>query len=220
MDQAVNNSMNLSKTYTTLTPGLTHRSHLASFSLLTPKPNTHPSEPPPPSFDLHDDLQLKILSYFAVRDQVYDTLSQLSRTSLLFLRKHHSKLETVIPSLAHERARLIPNKSIEEHQSGVNQIIKLSNRELVTASDDCYIKYWTLITGLTKNPSSSSSSQVNLKADVSIPTETITCLASTGQMINSSASGIQKPEYLIAGCHSGNLLIINNASIKPGVLPP
>jgi hypothetical protein len=67
-----------------------------------------------------------------------------------------------------------------------------------------------LSTGLSKN----SASQTSLKADVSIPTETITCLATSGSYIS---SGSQKQEYLIAGCHSGNLLIINNASIKPGV---
>ena len=81
----------------------------------------------------------------------------------------------------------------------------------MTASDDCYIKYWTLNTGLSKN----SASQTNLKADVSIPTETITCLATSGSLISAS-SGSQKHEYLIAGCHSGNLLIISNSSVKPG----
>ena len=59
----------------------------------------------------------------------------------------------MIPSHSHSHARLTNVKTVEEHQSGVNQIIQLSNKEVVTASDDCYIKYWTLVTGLAKSQS-------------------------------------------------------------------
>jgi hypothetical protein len=51
-------------------------------------------------------------------------------------------LEKRITNHCNDRARLIPVKSIEEHQSGVNQILKLNSKEVVTASDDCYLKYW------------------------------------------------------------------------------
>jgi hypothetical protein len=97
-----------------------------------------------------ESMQIKILSYFGVRDQVYDTLTQLSRSSLCFLRKNRDMMEDKISSHASEKARLIQVKSIEEHQSGVNQIIKLSNKEIITASDDCYIKYWAFLAGQTK----------------------------------------------------------------------
>ena len=64
------------------------------------------------------------------------------------------------------------------------------------------------------NQNSSSS----LKADLSIPTETITCLAATGGNVLNGQGSLKK-EYLLAGCHSGNLLIIQNSSVKPGIQP-
>jgi hypothetical protein len=104
----------------------------------------------------------------------------------------------------------------------VNQIVKLSSKEVVTASDDCYIKYWSLVTAAQPKNNNvhhlNQNSSSTLKADLSIPTETITCLAATGgNVIN--GQGSLKKEYLLAGCHSGNLLIIQNSSVKPGIQP-
>lgn len=33
-------------------------------------------------------------------------------------------------------------QTIEEHNSGVNQMLKISNKDLVTVSDDCTVKFW------------------------------------------------------------------------------
>ena len=55
-------------------------------------------------------------------------------------------------------------------------------------SDDCTLKFW---------------SASSLKIESQIMTETITCISSTGS---------QKKEILVAGCHSGNLIMINTQS--------
>ena len=60
------------------------------------------------------------------------------------MKTNREKLEKRIHSHAFERARLIPIESIEEHKSGINQILNLSKKEIVTVSDDCMIKYWTI----------------------------------------------------------------------------
>jgi len=62
-------------------------------------------------------------------------------------------------------------------------MIKLGERELVTVSDDCTLKFWN--------------SQL-LKVDLSINTETITCIVATSS----------RKDILVAGCHSGNLITI------------
>lgn len=67
---------------------------------------------------------------------------------------------------------------------GVNQMMRINQKELVTVSDDCTVKFWSTQT---------------LKIESQIMTETITCIAATG---------IQK-NILVAGCHSGNLILIN-----------
>jgi WD40 repeat protein len=77
-------------------------------------------------------------------------------------------------------------KSIEEHNSGVNQMMRINQKELVTVSDDCTLKFW---------------SASSLKIESQIMTETITCISSTGSL---------KKEILVAGCHSGNLILINS----------
>jgi hypothetical protein len=63
----------------------------------------------------HDSIQIKILSYFGVRDRVYDTLTQINRDSLFFLRKNHEKMERDINELANDTTRLTSIKSVEEH---------------------------------------------------------------------------------------------------------
>ena len=72
-------------------------------------------------------------------------------------------------------------KSIEEHASGINQMIKISEKELVSVSDDCTLKFW-------------NASQ--MKVEMSISTETITCIVNTGP----------RKDVLVAGCHSGNFI--------------
>ena len=57
----------------------------------------------------------------------------------------------------------------------------------MTVSDDCTLKFW---------------SSNSFTIDNSIVAETITCIASTGP----------KKNILIAGCHSGNLMIFSASS--------
>lgn len=113
----------------------------------------------------------------------------MSRKSLYFMKKNYKRIENH-PKLkqANEKIKFNYTKSIEEHSSGVNQLIKISDKELATASDDCFLKFWT---------------SHNMKVEGSIPTETITCIAVTG------GSNPKQKDILIAGCHSGNLLIVN-----------
>lgn len=65
-------------------------------------------------------------------------------------------------------------------------MLKLNNKELVTVSDDCTLKFW---------------SSNNLSVSHNITTETITCIAATGS---------NKTEILVAGCHSGNMILVNS----------
>lgn len=113
----------------------------------------------------------------------------MSKKSLHFLRKNYQKIESET-SLKHanEKIKFIQVKSMEEHNSGVNQMLKINSKELVTASDDCTLKFWT---------------SNNLKIESQIMTETITCIATTGP---------NKKEILVAGCHSGNLILINTST--------
>ena len=62
-------------------------------------------------------------------------------------------------------------------------MIKLSEKELVTVSDDCSLKFWNI---------------PKLNVEFSLQTETITCILCTGL----------KEDLIIAGCHSGNFIII------------
>jgi hypothetical protein len=83
------------------------------------------------------------MTYYGFKEDIYDTLINMSRKTLFFLKKNYKNIENQA-SLKHanERIRFLPVKSIEEHSSGVNQLLKINNRELVTASDDCYMKFW------------------------------------------------------------------------------
>jgi len=44
---------------------------------------------------------------------------------------------------ANEKIKFMQVKSIEEHNSGVNQMLKINSKELVTVSDDCTLKFWS-----------------------------------------------------------------------------
>ena len=70
----------------------------------------------------------------------------MNRNSLNFVRKTFDKIENPNARVAHanERIRIQPVKSIEEHASGINQMIKLNDKELVTVSDDCSLKFWNI----------------------------------------------------------------------------
>lgn len=63
-------------------------------------------------------------------------------------------------------------------------MIQINKEQLVSVSDDCTIKFWNA---------------TGMKVEEKINTETITCVAVSGQ----------NKEMLIAGCHSGNLMIVN-----------
>jgi len=134
---------------------------------------------------------LKILTYYAPKEDIYTALTQMSRQSLQFLRQNYKKIENdQTVKHANEKIKFVAMKSIEEHNSGVNQMLRISPKELVTVSDDCTLKFWSATT---------------LKIESQIVTETITCIAATG-------GGSNKKEILVAGCHSGNLVIVSAAS--------
>jgi WD40 repeat protein len=111
----------------------------------------------------------------------------MSWRSLYFLKKNFKNIEkdTVSFTNQHEKVKFTQIRSIEEHNSGVNQVLKLNQKEIITASDDCTMKFWN---------------SDNLLIEHQIMTETITCIASTGS----------KKEIIVAGCHSGNLIFINS----------
>jgi WD40 repeat protein len=70
-------------------------------------------------------------------------------------------------------------------------MLRLNHKEVVTVSDDCTLKFWSAI-----------NSSTSLKIESQILTETITCIAATGTSLN----------ILVAGCHSGNLILVNSSS--------
>ena len=88
------------------------------------------------------------------------------------------------------------SKTIKEHESGVNQILKISEIKIVTVSDDCQLKVW-------KYGSDSS-----LTVENDIYTETTNCVTLTG--VNR--------DIVVTGCHSGNILIHKVSHILNG--PP
>ena len=82
--------------------------------------------------------------------------------------------------------------TVNQHESGVNQIIKLSEKTMVTISDDCSMKIWkTAATGAIGNKQCDD----DIKVDVQVSTETTTCVCCTGP----------KNELIVTGCHSGNI---------------
>lgn len=74
-------------------------------------------------------------------------------------------------------------KTIEEHQSGINQMLRVNKDLIITASDDCTLKFWNAHT---------------LKVEQTLQTETITCAVVTGP----------KMDILVTGCHSGNFMTL------------
>ena len=67
-------------------------------------------------------------------------------------------------------------------------MVKVGAKELITVSDDCFLKFWNVS---------------NMKVEHSLPTETITCIELTG------GNGKGNKDILVAGCHSGDILLIS-----------
>lgn len=76
-------------------------------------------------------------------------------------------------------------KTVEEHASGINQMLKMNKDTIVTVSDDCTMKFWN---------------SHSLKVEETHQTETITCMDTTGPL----------QHLIVAGCHSGNFLVVKS----------
>ena len=113
---------------------------------------------------------------------------------LCCLQKYYDVLDRFLPLPHYEKGgiefRLLA--TINQHESGVNQIIKLNEKSLVTISDDCSMKLWKTASAGT---ASERGSDNELKVDVQVSTETTTCICSTGP----------KNDILVTGCHSGSI---------------
>ena len=88
--------------------------------------------------------QANVLGMYGSKDQIYNLLPRLSKKSLEFMRHIQPIIEDEKNRITNEnnQTRFHVVKSIEEHTSGINQMLKLNEKELVTASDDCYLKFW------------------------------------------------------------------------------
>lgn len=77
----------------------------------------------------------------------------------------------------------------------------MSDKQVVTISDDCSMKKWK--TASTGTQGEKLPPDNDIKVDQMIQTETTTCICSTGS----------KHEILVAGCHSGNLNLHRTSNI-------
>mmetsp|Transcript_23938 Transcript_23938/g.36646 ORF Transcript_23938/g.36646 Transcript_23938/m.36646 type:complete len:257 (+) Transcript_23938:463-1233(+) len=138
------------------------------------------------------------------KDELYYLLTRINkRNGLYFLQKHFDFIDKYLPLEHIERFGVDFRQltTISQHESGVNQIVKLSNKSLVTISDDCSMKVWrTASTGTIGDKVSDN----DIKIEHQINTETTTCLCATGP----------KSEVLVTGCHSGNINIHKSGDIK------
>ena len=146
-------------------------------------------------------MTLIYLYVFPSKDELYYFLVRWSKKyGIEFLQDQFEIIDKYLP-ISHLEMKGMTFKllnSINQHESGVNQIIKLSNKSLVTISDDCSMKLWrTASTGTVGQNVSDN----DMKVDYQVQTETTTCLCSTG--LNN--------DILVTGCHSGN---INIQSVK------
>jgi hypothetical protein len=64
-------------------------------------------------------------------------------------------------------------------------MLKINDSSFVTVSDDCTMKFWN---------------SGSLKVEETHQTETITCMDTTGSL----------KHLIVAGCHSGNFLIVKS----------
>lgn len=124
---------------------------------------------------------------YASKDKVLSTIPMLNTKSLLFMKKVQPLMEAKETMMGNERAmhKFFEVKTIEEHASGINQMLKMNKDTVVTVSDDLTMKFWNSQT---------------LKVEETHQTETITCMDVTGPQQN----------LLAAGCHSGNLLLVKS----------
>ncbi len=143
-------------------------------------------------------LYLLILMYVVEsKDELYYFFVRIGKKyGLWYLRNHYTDIDKYLPIFHNEQngisLKLI--STITQHESGVNQILKLTNTNLVTISDDCSLKLWrTASTGTVGDQVSDN----DIKVTQQVSTETTTCVVNTGQ----------KKELLVTGCHSGNIHI-------------
>ena len=148
---------------------------------------------------------LILMFTFTSKDELFYFLVRFSKLyGIKYLQKYYDVVDKFLP-IPHAQKHGIEFKlinTIEQHESGVNQIIKMNDKNLVTISDDCSMKKWKSTSQGTqgdKNPPDN-----DIKVDQMIQTETTTCLCSTGP----------KNEVLVAGCHSGNLNLHRTADIR------
>ena len=72
-------------------------------------------------------------------------LLELNKKSFSFFKKNYSLIEEDKNNIyrhANEQLKFILIKSIEEHTSGINQMIQVPHHFLVSVSDDCSMKFW------------------------------------------------------------------------------
>jgi WD40 repeat protein len=93
---------------------------------------------------INKDIEINVLSYFGHKEDIYSTLTSLSKSSLQYLRKRRGDIEKH-QRLRHKNERFMVNpvKAIEEHSSGVNQMALYDSKSLITVSDDCTLKVWS-----------------------------------------------------------------------------
>ena len=79
--------------------------------------NTHRNPNSQVGYNVSREIELKIMTYYGAKDEIYDTLSKLSKKSLSFMKRNYKKIE-YSPFLRHqnEYIRLQYDKTIEEHQ--------------------------------------------------------------------------------------------------------
>jgi len=88
--------------------------------------------------------QANVLGLYGSKDQIYNLLPRLSKKSLEFMRQIQPIIEDEKNRITNHNNHMRFNivKSLEEHASGINQMLKLNEKDLVTASDDCSLKFW------------------------------------------------------------------------------
>mmetsp|Transcript_4420 Transcript_4420/g.7512 ORF Transcript_4420/g.7512 Transcript_4420/m.7512 type:complete len:273 (-) Transcript_4420:1885-2703(-) len=141
---------------------------------------------------------------FGSKDELYFFLTRFSkRYGLRYLQKHYDFMDKYLPLGHIERHGLEIRQlsTISQHESGVNQIVKLNNKQVVTISDDCSMKQWkTASTGTVGEKVSDN----DMRVEHQTTTETTTCMCVTGRAM----------ELIVTGCHSGNLNFHRSAEIK------
>ena len=82
---------------------------------------------------------------FDSKDELYFFLVNISkRYGLEYLREYYLIIDKYLPMKHNEKTGVQVKlmNTINQHDSGVNQIVKLSNTKMITISDDCSMKIW------------------------------------------------------------------------------